>query len=65
MNKSYEGKLKLNSQLNWKITTYTPGDFRCVMKNLLKRVNTNPCCLCNLNQIIYVNMYTVTVKKNK
>jgi hypothetical protein len=42
MNKSYEGKLKLHSQLNWKITTYTPSDFMCVDVNPFKKLMTNP-----------------------
>jgi hypothetical protein len=32
MNKSYESNLKLNIKVNWKITTYTPSDFRLVLK---------------------------------
>jgi hypothetical protein len=42
MNKSILGNLKLNSQVNGKITTYTPSDFRFVLKIILKRLKTNP-----------------------
>jgi hypothetical protein len=42
MNKSVGGNLKLNSQVNGKITTYTPSDFRFVLKIILKKGKDQP-----------------------
>jgi hypothetical protein len=45
MNKSYESNLKLNIKLNWEITTYTPSNFRLVLKIILNRLKTSPLLL--------------------
>jgi hypothetical protein len=62
MTKSYGSTLRLNSHLNGKNHQPTFNDFVCD-ENHFKKINTNPLLFVKLNLIIYIYMYTITIKK--
>jgi hypothetical protein len=63
MNKSYRSNLRLNGQLDGKNHQPTFNDLVCE-ENHFKRINTNPLLFVKLNEIIYIYVYTITIKKN-
>jgi hypothetical protein len=50
--------------INWENHQIIPNDRVCGCKSCKKAKYTHPLLFVNLNQIIYIYMYTVTIKKN-
>jgi hypothetical protein len=64
MNEGYRSNLKLNSHLNGKNHQPIFYDLVCGWKSFQKAKCTHPLLFVKLNQIIYIYMYAVTIKKN-